>query len=91
MPARVAAAEGLFRSDLRLSEFVRLFAPHNAELVRNKKERFVSYLNQARAGTMLDRPAGYVPAWRAHVRTEEPMFNRLQSSNDDCSHGVMST
>ena len=86
------ASEGIFRDDLSLDEFARSFAPHDPQIVRNKRERFVDFLNLARPpaggepGPLLARPVGFTPGWHARVETLPPLFNRLQASYDDVEH-----
>lgn len=81
----VAVASGLFRDDLSLSEFARGFSLYHPEVVAGKRRRFVDYLDAARAGTLLQRPPGPEPAWRARQHVREPMPYRLQSSDTDCA------
>lgn len=90
--AWLTVRDGWLREDLELDKFARLFAPHNAELVAQKRRRWISYLAKATPpddggpGALLARPTGFKPAWRARVETLQPFFGRLNSSNDDVEH-----
>ena len=82
-----AVRAGVFRADLSLRAFGRLFFLENAELRANKAARWVRFLRAAREGRLLDRPS--VPAtWRPYKIYHTPMWNVLQSSYEDVEHEI---
>ena len=72
----------LWRTDVSLASFCRLFALHNPAILTNKAERWARFLRAASNGTLLNRPA-FVPAWRPYKMYELPIWDRLQSSYED--------
>ena len=80
-----ADADSLFRTDLFLDAFASQFHPLHPQLRANARARWVAFMRAARSGTLLQRP-DYAPKWRARLRAMPPMFDRLQSSNDDCEY-----
>ena len=73
---------GIFRTDISLSSFCRLFSLHNPEILANKAARWKRFLTAAGNGTLLNRPS-FVPAWRPYKIYEPPIWHRLQSSYED--------
>ena len=77
---------GIWRNDLSLSEFCRLFhrnTPGN-EIRRNMNARWIEFMHASRNNRLFDRPAVHAPArWRPHYTFHDPMFDLLQSSYED--------
>ena len=76
---RFAVRNGVFRKDLSLRQFSRLFYVENADLRANKTARWKLFLARAREGRMLDRPQA-ARLWRPHKIYHTPMWDVLQSS-----------
>ena len=72
----------MFRTDVSLGAFCRLFALHHPDIVANKRARWARFILASRNGTSLDRPF-FRPGWRPHRVYEPPIWDRLQSSYDD--------
>ena len=75
----------MFKAELSMHEFTRLFSVRNPEVVANKKERFVSFFKKAKQKTLFDRPA-YVSSWCAWFKVMPAILDRLQSSYVDCKY-----
>ena len=85
MLAPCAVRNGIFRTDVSLRGFARLFFMDNLEIRRNKIRRWQLFLRAARNATLLDRPR-VRPLWRPHKIYHPPMFDVLQSSYADVAH-----
>jgi len=77
-----AVCGGVFRTDLSLRAFPRLFFMDNLARVANRKARWVAMLRAARNGALLDRPH-YQAAWHPHKVYQAPIPDALQSSYKD--------
>ena len=77
--------KGIFRTDISLSAFCRLFYSDHPDIVANQRTRWERFLRAARNGRLLDRP-NVLPRWRPHKTYQPPMFGRLQSSYDDVEY-----
>lgn len=77
-----AVRNGIFRTDLSLLAFGRLFYLQNVEVRANKTARWVRFLRAARQGRLLDRP-GVGAGWKPHKVYHDPMYGVLQSSYND--------
>lgn len=73
----------MFKPELSMFDFTRLFSVHNPDVVANKQARFTDFLTKAKTKTMFDRP-NYVSPWRASFRVFPAILDRLQSSYEDC-------
>jgi hypothetical protein len=82
--ARIAR-EGIFRTDISLSRFCRLFYSNHGEIVGNRRMRWERYMRAAANGRLLDRPQ-VEPTWTPYKVYQEPMFGRLQSSYTDVEY-----
>lgn len=80
-----AVRAGVFRKDVSLRAFGRLFYIESADLRANKVARWQRFLAAARTGTMLDRPQ-VAPLWQPHKIYHPPMWDVLQSSYADVEH-----
>ena len=76
---------GIFRTDVSLSAFCRLFYSDHPDIVANQRTRWERFLRAARNGRLLDRP-DVLPRWRPYKTYQPPMFGRLQSSYDDVEY-----
>ena len=70
---------GIFRTDLSLSHFCRLFYLDSPAVKANRSSRWTKFFLEARNGTLLDRPR-VKPTWKPHKHYEPPIFDKLQSS-----------
>ena len=77
-----ADAKGIFRSDLSLNGFCRLFNLNSPEIVANQRRRWRAGLMAAANGRLLDR-GSVRPAWRPRRKYWPPIPGRLQSSYED--------
>ena len=74
---------GLFRSDIRLSDFLDLFSPISVDIMANKRRRWIECLNAAAVGTLWDKVDYDSPYPPTEYHYHEPIFDRLQSSYED--------
>ena len=81
-PPHISVRDGVFRTDVSLLAFGRLFYLDNREIVSNKVARWVRFLRAARNGSLLERP-NTPPLWRPHKTYCTPIWDALQSSNAD--------
>ena len=73
----------MFKSGISMHTFVRLFSVRNAEVVSNKKARFVAFCKKAKTKSLFERP-NYISTWVAWLCVMPAILNRLQSSYADC-------
>lgn len=78
-----ADSNTMFKTEMSMSDFTRLFSARNPEVVANKRARFTAFLEKAAEKTLFDRP-NYVSPWRAWFSVKPAILNRLQLSYDDC-------
>ena len=81
--ARMVADGGIFRSDLRLSDFIDLFSPVAPDIVASQQMRWREYLNRAADGTIWDREPFESPYPPTHFHYHDPIPDRLQASYED--------
>ena len=74
---------GMFRTDLTLESFISLFSPLNPELLQNKRNRWVKYLDAAATGSIWDKEPFQSPYPPTYFHYQDPIFDRLQSSYED--------
>ena len=79
----MVARGGIFRSDLVLNDFVRLFSMTNAEIVANQRRRWVQYLGAVDRGEFDNKPDFTSPYPPTHFTWHDPILDRLQSSYED--------
>ena len=80
-----AVKSGIFRTDLSLRAFSRLFYLDQRDVRANRTERWGRFLRAARNGRLLERP-NTPPLWQPHKEYHEPMWDKLQSSYADVEH-----
>ena len=80
-----AVRKGIFRDDLSLRSFGRLFYLSRPDITANRTARWRRFLANARNGKLLERPAN-PPLWQPHKVYYEPMWDVLQSSYADVEH-----
>ena len=79
-------AGGIFRRDLALSDFLDLFSPVNQELLDNKRNRWVKYLDAAVTNTIWNKEPFNSPYPPTYFHYHEPIWDRLQSSYEDVQY-----
>jgi hypothetical protein len=82
-----AVRNGVFRKDISLRAFGRLFYLNNPDIRTNRTARWVRFLRAAREGRLLDRP-NTPPLWQPHKIYHTPMWDVLQSSYADVEHEI---
>ena len=88
MASSLAVRHGIFRGGVSLGEFCRLFYLDNPEIVGNKKRRWVTFLQAAANGRLLERP-NVAPLWQPHKLYQPQMPDRLQSGYEDVEHELV--
>jgi hypothetical protein len=74
----------MFKAGFDKYSIIPLFHPNHQGIVDNKNDRFVTYMSSV--STIFDRSV-YEPKYgRTVITWRKPMFNRLQSSNEDVEH-----
>ena len=76
---------GIFRTDVSLAAFCRLFYTDDAEILSNRRRRWERFLRAAASGRLLERPH-VPPRWQPYKIYQPPMYNRLQSSYEDVEY-----
>ena len=76
---------GIFRTDLSLGAFCRLFYLDDPEILSNRRRRWHCFLRAAANGRLLERPH-VPPRWQPYKIYQPPMFGRLQSSYEDVEY-----
>lgn len=76
---------GIFRRDVSLAAFCRLFYLDHVDIVSNRRSRWKRFLRAAANGRLLERP-NVMPKWKPHKTYHEPLFGRLQSSYADVEY-----
>lgn len=69
-----------------MAYFTSMFEMSNAEIVANKRNRFLKFMHATADGTLFERPAVF-PPYVAHVDyASPPLWNVMQSSYADVEH-----
>jgi hypothetical protein len=80
----VNGRQGMFKAGFDKYSIIPLFNPNHPDIIDNKNDRWVDYMGNV-AG-IFDR-SDYIPKYgRTIITWRKPMFNRLQSSNEDVEH-----
>ena len=77
--------DGIFRKNVSISQFCRLFQLTSPAVATNRTERWTKHMRAIKNGTHLARPR-VTPRWAPHKIYNKPMYGRLQSSYDDVRH-----
>ena len=72
----------MFKADISMHDFTRLFSQRNPEVLANKRERFTKFLEAAGCKQLFDRP-DYTSTWVASFSVMPAILDRLQSSYAD--------
>ena len=74
---------GIFRTDISIETFIDGFSPYAADIVRNQRARWASFLDQAAIGCIWDTEPYNSPYPQTKFFYHPPIFDRLQSSYED--------
>jgi hypothetical protein len=80
-----AVKQGIFRKDLNMPAFCRLFFRDHDDILSNQRVRWQNFLKAARNGRLTSRPS-VKPTWKPHKVYHPPMIGVLQSSYADVKH-----
>ena len=80
-----AVRAGIFRTDLKLSAFSRLFFIDHPEIIANRNDRWRAFLKAANNGRMMQRP-DVPPLWHPYKIYRPALIGRLQSSYEDVEY-----
>lgn len=78
----------MFRDDLSLQAFTRLFLIDNPEIIANQDKRWRHYLHHASVNRLDERPSFTSPYPPSHFLWRPPMPDRLQSSYEDVNFEI---
>ena len=88
LSALVRGRGRMFREDMSLLDFTRLFYIDNPEIVANQNNRWAHYLLRASEGRFNERPSYTSPYPPSHFVWMPPMPGRLQSSYADVNFEI---
>ena len=80
--ARQLFMGGIFRTDVSLAEFCRLFYLDSKDVAQGRRNRWGKYIRDVQNGQHMHRP-NVPPKWQPYITYCKPIFDRLQSSYAD--------